>query len=93
MKDTISQNLHGRVTSKMEKMITSRFGRVTCSSSMQQKGLENVTVAEVLMTKGDVHTGSWLWCRSDEPVVDAVKNVSLQYDLYYKLPHIIINSV
>lgn len=90
MKDTILQNKkpngHGSVTSKMD-------GRVTCSSSsMQEKGLENVTVAEVLMTKGDQHTGSWIWCRSNEPVLDAIKNVGLQYDSYYILHYIIINS-
>lgn len=92
VKDAILQNPHRSVTSKMDK-IFSQFGRVTCSSSsMQQKGLENVTVAEVLMAKGDQHTGSWLWCRSNDPVLDAAKNVSLQYDLDSKLHYITINS-
>ncbi|KAF3446329.1 hypothetical protein FNV43_RR11508 [Rhamnella rubrinervis] len=77
VKDTIQQSPHGSVTSKMEKLL-SQFGRVTwSSSSMQQhKGLENVTVAEVLMAKGDQHTGSWLWCRSNDLVLDAVKNMA-----------------
>lgn len=40
-----------------------------------QKGLENTTVAEVLMTKEDEKVGSWLWCKSDDTVYDAAKQV------------------
>ncbi|KAI4366363.1 hypothetical protein MLD38_022250 [Melastoma candidum] len=35
-----------------------------------------VTVADVLMMKGDDRTGSWLWCRTDDTVYDAVKNMA-----------------
>ncbi|KAK2994160.1 hypothetical protein RJ640_020965 [Escallonia rubra] len=45
-------------------------------STMQHKGLENTTVAEVLMTKGEEKVGSWLWCRSDDSVYDAVKQMA-----------------
>lgn len=47
------------------------------SSEMQQqhKGLENVTVEEVLMTKEGEKAGSWLCCRMDDTVYDAVKQV------------------
>lgn len=55
--------------------IYSNFGCVTSSPRMQQKGLENVTVSEVLMTKGEENVGSWLWCRADDAVVNAMKNV------------------
>lgn len=57
----------------------SRFGCVTSSSSsslpVEEKGLENITVAEVLMTKGDDKEGAWFCCRSNDVVDDAVKNV------------------
>lgn len=46
------------------------------SPTMQNKGLENTTVAEVLMTKGEEQVGSWIWCRTDDTVHDAVKQVS-----------------
>ena len=45
------------------------------SSPLQHKGLENVTVAEVLMTKGGEKAGSWLSCCADDTVYDAVKQV------------------
>ncbi|XP_024970074.1 CBS domain-containing protein CBSX3, mitochondrial-like isoform X1 [Cynara cardunculus var. scolymus] len=41
-----------------------------------QKGLENTTVAEVLMTKEDEKVGSWLWCKSDDTVYDAAKQMA-----------------
>lgn len=45
------------------------------SPLMHIKGLENTTVAEVLMTKEDEKVGSWLWCKSDDTVYDAAKQV------------------
>ncbi|KAL7605063.1 hypothetical protein Lser_V15G18706 [Lactuca serriola] len=41
-----------------------------------QKGMENTTVAEVLMTKEDGKVGSWLWCKTDDTVYDAVKHMA-----------------
>ncbi|KAL0314679.1 UNVERIFIED_CONTAM: CBS domain-containing protein CBSX3, mitochondrial [Sesamum angustifolium] len=49
---------------------------VARSHTMPQKGLQNTTVADVLMTKGDERVGSWLWCRSDDTVYDAVKQMA-----------------
>ncbi|KAK1399258.1 Cystathionine beta-synthase (CBS) family protein [Heracleum sosnowskyi] len=46
------------------------------SPTMQNKGLENTTVAEVLMTKGEEQVGSWIWCRTDDTVHDAVKQMA-----------------
>ncbi|PWA78299.1 cystathionine beta-synthase (CBS) family protein [Artemisia annua] len=46
------------------------------SPLMHQKGLENTTVAEVLMTKEDEKAGSWLWCKSDDTVYDAAKQMA-----------------
>ncbi|KAI3767150.1 hypothetical protein L2E82_17237 [Cichorium intybus] len=46
------------------------------SSLTHQKGMENTTVAEVLMTKEDGNVGSWLWCKSDDTVYDAVKQMA-----------------
>ncbi|XP_024032405.1 CBS domain-containing protein CBSX3, mitochondrial-like, partial [Morus notabilis] len=49
---------------------------MTPSSSVQEKGLENVTVAEILMAKGGESTGPWLWCNSNDAVSDAAKNMA-----------------
>ncbi|KAF4350130.1 hypothetical protein CsatB_008744 [Cannabis sativa] len=68
----LEHSSHGRDRTKIEK-IFSRFG---WSLSVQEKGLENVTVAEVLMAKGGENTGSWLCCHSDDIVNDAVKNMA-----------------
>lgn len=54
----------------------SRFRCATNSAPQQEKGLENVTVADVLMTKGDEQVGSWLWCRINDTVDDAMKNMA-----------------
>jgi len=70
----IFQPFQGNGIPNMNK-ICSNFGCVTSSSLTQQKGLENVTVTEVLMTKGEENIGSWLWCRTDDAVINAMKNV------------------
>ena len=57
------------------KRVFRRSGCVTSSTMVEQMGLENTTVAKVLMTKGKEEVGSWLWCRSDDTVHDAVKQV------------------
>ncbi|KAK4796094.1 hypothetical protein SAY86_028420 [Trapa natans] len=56
--------------------IFSRIGFTSSSSEVPQKGLENMTVSDVLMTKGEEKTGSWLWCRTNDTVRDAVKSMA-----------------
>ncbi|KAJ4826045.1 hypothetical protein Tsubulata_029790 [Turnera subulata] len=51
-------------------------GSASSSPAMQEKGLENVTVADVLMSKGEEKTGSWLWCQTNDTVDDAIKNMA-----------------
>ncbi|CAI0436127.1 unnamed protein product [Linum tenue] len=46
------------------------------SSSAEGKGLQNVTVADVLMTKGEENVGSWLWCRSTDSAHEAAKSMA-----------------
>ncbi|PIN13080.1 hypothetical protein CDL12_14306 [Handroanthus impetiginosus] len=46
------------------------------SHRIPQKGLQNTKVAQVLMTKGDEKVGSWLWCRTNDTVYDAVKQMA-----------------
>ncbi|KAE8100256.1 hypothetical protein FH972_018171 [Carpinus fangiana] len=77
LKAATLQHFHGGESSKAVK-IYSLLGRVNSSRSrpVQLRGLENVSVAEVLMTKGGEKTGSWLWCRSDDAVIDAVKHMA-----------------
>ncbi|XP_059637624.1 CBS domain-containing protein CBSX3, mitochondrial-like [Cornus florida] len=62
-------------TAEMKKVF-SRCGCVTSSTGMQQKGLENTSVAEVLMTKGEEKVGSWLYCHTNDTVHDAVKHMA-----------------
>ncbi|CAL5205356.1 unnamed protein product [Lathyrus oleraceus] len=71
----IFQQFHGNGIFNANK-ISSGFGFITSSPSMQQKGLENVTVSEVLMTKGEEKVGSWLWCRVDDAVINAMRNMA-----------------
>ncbi|CAN0905877.1 CBS domain-containing protein CBSX3, mitochondrial [Linum grandiflorum] len=79
------QALARRMTSIQEAIMNSgatrhnilpRHGRVTSTSSMADKGLQNMTVADVLMTKGEENVGSWLWCHSTDSAYDAVKNMA-----------------
>ncbi|KAB2075997.1 hypothetical protein ES319_A06G010100v1 [Gossypium barbadense] len=49
----------------------------TGSVETEEKGLENITVADVLITKGEENVGSWLWCRVNDNVDDAMKNASI----------------
>ncbi|XP_050366472.1 CBS domain-containing protein CBSX3, mitochondrial-like isoform X2 [Argentina anserina] len=62
---------HGRGIARIEKLGS------TCKwvSSPALKGLENVTVEDVLTNKND-GTGPWLWCHTDDTVIDAVKNMA-----------------
>ncbi|KAJ0086909.1 hypothetical protein Patl1_09158 [Pistacia atlantica] len=46
------------------------------SSPMEEKGLENVTVSDVLKSKGEEKVGSWIWCRTHDIVDDAAKNMA-----------------
>ncbi|GAV77122.1 CBS domain-containing protein [Cephalotus follicularis] len=66
---------NGRGIAKREN-VCSRFVRVTSSLPMQEKGLQNLTVADVLMTKGEDKVGPWLSCRINDTVDDAAKNMA-----------------
>ncbi|KAB2023316.1 hypothetical protein E1A91_D06G010100v1 [Gossypium mustelinum] len=48
----------------------------TGSVETEEKGLENITVADVLISKGEENVGSWLWCRVNDNVDDAMKNMA-----------------
>ncbi|KAL8543488.1 hypothetical protein ACS0TY_004144 [Phlomoides rotata] len=49
---------------------------VAQSGSLPEKGLQNTTVAQVLLTKGEEKVGSWIWCRTDDSVYDAIKRMA-----------------
>ncbi|XP_050160180.1 CBS domain-containing protein CBSX3, mitochondrial [Malus sylvestris] len=74
LKSAILQHSRGGEVAGLEKIV-SRLKWVT-SPPAQEKGLENVTVADVLATKGNVETGPWLWCHTNDAVIDAVKNMA-----------------
>lgn len=75
----VKNNSRGRVSIGRKNMF-SRFGCVDSSQTMkmEEKGLENMTVADVLMTKGEENVGSWLWCHINDNVDDAMKNVGIK---------------
>ncbi|XP_009616923.1 CBS domain-containing protein CBSX3, mitochondrial [Nicotiana tabacum] len=90
LKVTILQNSQLKSTSEMNK-IFARFGRVisfpttqnkeanaimVSQSTMQQKGLENTKVSDVLLTKDGEESGSWLCCRTNDTVFDAIKQMA-----------------
>ncbi|KAI6688838.1 hypothetical protein NL676_025666 [Syzygium grande] len=75
LKNAIMKDWHARITANKDS-IFSRFGSVSSSTDVREKGLENVTVADVLVTKGEEKTGAWLSCRSNDTVYDAVKNMA-----------------
>ncbi|KAK2660546.1 hypothetical protein Ddye_007079 [Dipteronia dyeriana] len=76
LRSAILKNCQGRCIVE-GKGIYSRIGCVTSSSSsIAEKGLENITVADILMTKGDYKVGSWLWCLTDDNVDDAARNMA-----------------
>ncbi|KAM7257859.1 hypothetical protein ACFE04_013600 [Oxalis oulophora] len=51
-------------------------GRITSSLSLREKGLGNVTVADVLLTKEDDKVDFLLWCRTDDTLEVAAKNMA-----------------
>lgn len=73
LKSAILQHSRGGEVARLEKIV-SRLKWVA-SPPAQEKGLENVTVADVLATKGNEETGPGLWCHTNDAVIDAVKNV------------------
>lgn len=75
LRAAIFQQFHGNGIFSLNKL-SSGFGCGTSYPPMLQKGLENVTVSEVLMTKGEERVGSWLWCRVDDAVFNAMKNMA-----------------
>ncbi|KAM7518233.1 hypothetical protein LguiB_017195 [Lonicera macranthoides] len=75
LKHAVLQNSHLRDATEMKKVFFRR-ACIISSSMSQQKGLENTTVAEVLMTKDEEKVGSWLWCSTDDTVYDAVKQMA-----------------
>ena len=72
----ILQNPLGRDPSELKKI----FARLSCVISGNYNGPGNTTVAEVLMNKGGEKVGSWLSCRSNETVQDAVTWVCILND-------------
>lgn len=74
----------GKVSNEVKNML-SRFGCVTSSQPMaiEEKGLENVTVADILMRKGEENVRSWFSCRANDNVEDAMKNVGITNILFY----------
>ncbi|XP_010500252.1 PREDICTED: CBS domain-containing protein CBSX3, mitochondrial-like [Camelina sativa] len=59
---------------KIQRKVSAGFGCVT-SPPPPEKGLENLTVADVLSTK-ETDVATWISCRTNDTVFDAVKNMA-----------------
>jgi CBS domain-containing protein len=46
------------------------------TASLEERGFETATVADVLKSKGKAADGSWLWCTTEDTVYDAVKSMT-----------------
>jgi hypothetical protein len=56
--------------------LITRFQTDSCNPALPHKGLENITVAEILKVKGENEAGTVYWCKTSDTVFDAVQNVS-----------------
>lgn len=73
LKIAISQQSCRRETNQVEKLLE---GTELGDSAFLLKGLENITVAEIVSRIGDGSiSSSWLSCRADDIAIDAVQNV------------------
>ncbi|CAK9312669.1 unnamed protein product [Citrullus colocynthis] len=74
-KITVTQHSYRRETNKLEKIWEkSEFGG---DLSSPLKGLENITVGEIVSRKGDGSIGSsWLSCKAEDTAIDAVQNMA-----------------
>ncbi|XP_023546014.1 CBS domain-containing protein CBSX3, mitochondrial-like isoform X1 [Cucurbita pepo subsp. pepo] len=69
-----SQHSCRRETNQVEKILEGSESR---GSSSPLKGLENITVAEIVSRNGDGSIGSsWLSCSADDAAIDTVQNVA-----------------
>ena len=77
LKAAALEHSHWRAIARIEKLGSS------CKwvSFPALKGLENVTVEDVLTNKSE-GPGPWLWCHTDDSVIDAVKNVCPKSDVH-----------
>lgn len=73
---SILQQSLGRNPFELKKISAHLRCVISVPSPVNHKGLENTTVAEVMMTKEGERTGPWLWCRSNESVQTAVTQMA-----------------
>ncbi|XP_057794079.1 CBS domain-containing protein CBSX3, mitochondrial-like isoform X2 [Salvia miltiorrhiza] len=73
------EHIHIKKQHHLLNLIKHRKGAMVARSysmPLPEKGLHNTTIAEVLSTKGQDRIGSWVWCRTDDTVYDAVKQMA-----------------
>ncbi|KAF3339982.1 CBS domain-containing protein CBSX3 [Carex littledalei] len=56
--------------------LMTRFQTDLPNPRLPHKGLENITVAEILKVKGEDEAGSVYWCRTNDTVFDAVQHMT-----------------
>ncbi|KAJ3685021.1 hypothetical protein LUZ61_014185 [Rhynchospora tenuis] len=58
--------------------LMTRFQTDTRDTTLAHKGLENITVAEILRIKGEHEAGNVYWCTTSDTVYDAVQHMTEQ---------------
>ncbi|XP_073134105.1 CBS domain-containing protein CBSX3, mitochondrial-like [Henckelia pumila] len=48
----------------------------TSAARIEEHGFESTKIADILAAKGENANGSWLWCKTDDTVYDAVKSMT-----------------
>ncbi|XP_073054681.1 CBS domain-containing protein CBSX3, mitochondrial-like [Primulina eburnea] len=48
----------------------------TSAARIEEHGFESTTISDILTAKGENANGSWLWCKTDDTVYDAVKSMT-----------------
>lgn len=80
-KITVTQHSYRRETNKLEKILERSELGGDLSSPL--KGLENITVGEIVSRKGDGSiASSWLSCKAEDTAIDAVQNVGILFDFF-----------
>lgn len=74
LKQAVLQHMMSTDNFSWANLIT-RFQTESHNLILPHKGLENITVAEILKVKGENEAGTVYWCRTSDSVFTAVQNV------------------
>ncbi|KAL5704770.1 CBS domain-containing protein cbsx3 [Ranunculus cassubicifolius] len=72
----ILPSLHLLRSSQIQSFTSSSSSSSSPAPSIEEQGFESTTISDVLKNKGKGADGSWLWCKTDDTVYDAVKSMT-----------------